>query len=97
MGDSKCENFHAATNRNIVPRRLSRFLLWTRAPFLRASERPIAIACSRLVTLPPLPPGPDRRVPRFSRCIALFTLLLAPGLYFRPPDFFFVAMKILLP
>ena len=31
----------------------------TFAPFLRASERPIAIACLRLLTLPPLPPLPE--------------------------------------
>src|SRR5580692_11391457 len=53
------------------------FFLGTLAPFLRASESPIAIACLRLVTLPPLPPFPDRRVPRFSRRMALSTLLPA--------------------
>src|ERR1017187_1005684 len=37
----------------------------------------MAIACFRLVTLPPLPPLPERSVPRFSRCMALFTLLPA--------------------
>ena len=41
-------------------------------PFLRASERPIAMACSRLVTFPPLPPFPDFNVPFFLRCIATF-------------------------
>ena len=40
------------------------------------------MACLRLVTLPPLPPFPDFRVPRFSRCMALFTLLLAAWPYF---------------
>ena len=49
----------------------------TLAPFLRASESPIAIACLRLVTLPAFPPLPDRSVLRFSRCNALFTLALA--------------------
>src|SRR5271163_2467667 len=53
------------------------FFFGTFAPFLRASESPIAIACLRLVTLPPLPPLPERSVPRFSRCKALFTLLPA--------------------
>src|ERR1700729_1926647 len=53
------------------------FFRGTLAPFLRASESPIAIACLRLVTLPPLPPLPERSVPRFSRCMALFTLLPA--------------------
>lgn len=49
----------------------------TFAPFLRASERPMAIACLRLLTRPPFPPGPERSVPRFRRCIALLTVLLA--------------------
>src|ERR1700721_1222069 len=53
------------------------FFRGTLAPFFRASESPIAIACLRLVTLPPLPPLPERSVPRFSRRIALFTLLPA--------------------
>src|SRR5207253_2522181 len=46
----------------------------TFAPFLRASESPIAIACSRLFTLPPLPPLPERSVPRFFRRMALATV-----------------------
>jgi hypothetical protein len=33
----------------------------------------MAIACFRLFTLPPFPPGPDRRVPFFLRRIALST------------------------
>jgi len=33
----------------------------------------MAIACLRLVTLPPLPPLPERKVPRFSRRNALST------------------------
>src|SRR5580704_2952372 len=40
------------------------FLRGTLLPFLRAFERPIAIACSRLLTLPPLPPRPLFAVPR---------------------------------
>jgi hypothetical protein len=63
------------------------FLAGTLAPFFRASDKPIAMACARLFTLPPLPPLPLRRVPRLRRVIALFTLLLAPLLYFRPLDF----------
>jgi hypothetical protein len=59
------------------PRIVYDFLLGTFAPFLRASERPMAIACSRLLTLPPLPPRPDFKVPRFFLRIALATLLLA--------------------
>src|SRR3954470_3685442 len=68
------------------------FLLGTFFPFLRASERPMAIACLRLFTVPPLPPLPLLSVPFFRRCIALFTRLLAALPYFRPPDFFFAAM-----
>lgn len=45
----------------------------TFAPFLRASERPMAIACFLLVTRPPLPPFPECKVPRFFRRMALFT------------------------
>ena len=53
------------------------FFLGTLAPFLRASERPMAMACFRLFTWPPLPLLPERKVPLFLRCIALFTLLPA--------------------
>ena len=47
------------------------------APFFLASESPIAIACLRLLTRPPRPPGPLRSVPRFLRRIALATVRLA--------------------
>jgi hypothetical protein len=78
---------------------------------LRASERPIAIACLRLFTLPPLPPGPDFKVPLFLRRMALSTDLPADFEYFfpddlrpedfrpddfRPDDFVFLAMDFLL-
>jgi hypothetical protein len=49
----------------------------TLAPFFRASESPIAIACFLLTTIPPLPPFPERRVPRFLRRMAARTDLLA--------------------
>jgi hypothetical protein len=69
----------------------------TFAPFFRASDSPMAIACFRIFTLPPWPDLPRRRVPLLRRRIALFTLLLAPLLYFRPLDFredvFFAAME----
>ena len=55
------------------------FLLGTFAPFLRASDNPIAIACLRLVTFFP---EPLFRVPLFRRFIALFTVLCAFLLYF---------------
>ncbi len=60
------------------------FLRGTFAPFLRASDRPIAIACLRLFTVPPFPPRPDLRVPFFLRRIALATVLPAAFPYLRP-------------
>src|ERR1700756_3308769 len=45
-------------------------------PFLRASERAMAIACLRLFTVPPLPPLPLLRVPFLRRRMALLTFLL---------------------
>src|SRR5271163_364846 len=63
------------------------FFFGTLAPFLRASERPMAIACLRLLTGPPFPPLPDRSVPFFSRRTALSTDLPAAWSYLRPPDF----------
>lgn len=47
----------------------------TFAPERRACERPIAIACLRLVTR--LREGPLRSVPRLRSCIALRTLRCA--------------------
>jgi hypothetical protein len=74
----------------------SYFFLGTFAPFLRASERPMAMACFLLFTLPPLPPLPERSVPLFFRRMAVSTDLLAPLLYFRrDEDFFFVGMQFL--
>jgi hypothetical protein len=63
--------------------RQAAFFFGTFAPFFRASERPIAIACLRLFTLPPLPPLPERKVPFFFRRIALATVLPAAFPYFR--------------
>jgi hypothetical protein len=59
----------------------------TRSPASRASESPIAIACSRLRTGPPRPSGPLMSVPSSNSCIARSTLSPAPRLYFRPVDF----------
>src|SRR5260370_5228038 len=61
--------------------------LGTLAPFFRASESPIAIACLRLFTAPPLPPFPERRVPFFLRRAALSTDLPAALPYLRLLDF----------
>src|SRR4029077_13372040 len=74
------------------------FFRGTFLPFFRASESPIAMACLRLFTLPPLPPFPLRSVPFFLRRSALSTRLLAALPYLRPPDrfllvFFFAAME----
>src|SRR6185312_13199861 len=62
------------------------FRAGTFAPFFRASDNPIAMACFRLLTLPPCPDFPRRSVPRFRRRMALSTRLLAPLLYFRRDD-----------
>ena len=47
----------------------------------------MAIACFRLLTLPPLPPFPERSVPLFFLRIALATVLPAALPYLRRPDF----------
>jgi hypothetical protein len=69
----------------------------TLAPFFRASESPIAIACLRLFTFPPWPLLPRFNVPCLRRRIALSTLFCARRPYFRPPLDFrrlrFAAMK----
>ena len=60
----------------------------TFAPFFLASDRPIAIACFRLFTVPPFPPRPDFSVPFFRRRIALAVLGLAIFLVaFTPTPF----------
>jgi hypothetical protein len=70
----------------------------TLAPFFRASESPIAMACLRLFTFPPFPARPLFSVPFLRRRMALATRLLAARPYFRLPaffllDFFLVAME----
>jgi hypothetical protein len=54
-------------------------------PFRRASERPMAIACLRLLTFFPL--RPDFSFPRLNSCISRLTSLPALGLYLRREDF----------
>jgi hypothetical protein len=57
------------------------------------------MACLRLFTVPPLPPLPDFKVPRFFLRIALSTLLPAASPYFGPADFLaerFVAAIVFL-
>ncbi|HLA14110.1 MAG TPA: hypothetical protein VJZ25_03725, partial [Gemmatimonadaceae bacterium] len=65
----------------------------TLAPFFRASDSPIAIACLRLFTFRPLP---DLRVPFLRRRIALSTVFDAAGPYLRLREDFFVAILALL-
>ena len=59
------------------------FFVGTFFPFFRASERPIAMACFWLFTVPPLPPLPLFNWPRLRLCMALFTSLDALAEYFR--------------
>jgi hypothetical protein len=61
--------------------------LGTFAPSLRASERPIAMACLRLVTFLPL--RPLFSLPSFISRISSRTFSPARGLYFLAPDDFF--------
>ena len=56
-------------------------------PALRASDKPIAIACFGLVTFLPL--RPLFSVPCFISLISVSTFLLADGLYFRVELLFF--------
>jgi hypothetical protein len=65
----------------------------TFAPFFRASDKPIAIACFRLFTVRPL--LPDLSVPFFLLRIALSTRFEAALPYFRLPEDFRVAIPVL--
>jgi len=71
--------FHLYLQRVCVQRPLDYFDFsrGTLAPLFRASDSPIAIACFLLFTIPPLPPFPERRVPRFLRRMAARTDSLA--------------------
>lgn len=60
-------------------------LFGTFAPFSRASDSPMAMACFRLLTVPPLPFFPERSVPRFMRRMALATDFPALFPYLRVP------------
>jgi hypothetical protein len=59
---------------------LDDFFFGTFAPFLRAFERPMAIACFLLVTF--LPERPLLSVPFLRSCIAFFTSFPDSLLYF---------------
>jgi hypothetical protein len=56
----------------------------------------MAMDCLRLFTRPPLPPLPERRVPRFLLRMALATVLPAPLLYLRRDADFLPAIIALL-
>jgi hypothetical protein len=58
------------------------FFVGTFLPFLRASESPIAIACLRLLTVPPFPPLPLFNWPRLNLCISRSTSSEALREYF---------------
>jgi hypothetical protein len=60
------------------------------APFSRASDKPIAIACLRLFTFRPLP---DFSVPFLRRRIALSTRFDAAFPYLRPREDFLAAIS----
>jgi hypothetical protein len=62
----------------------------TLAPFFRASDKPMAIACLRLFTVLPLP---DLSVPFLRRRIALSTRFDAALPYFRLPEDFRAAIS----
>jgi hypothetical protein len=64
----------------------------TLLPARRASERPIAIACPRLLTFLPL--RPERSVPDLRSFIAFFTFFAAPFEYFRLRPFFAIAASL---
>src|SRR5690242_13048590 len=75
------------TRRTLQRRRKDYFFFFgTLAPRLRASDRPIAIACLRLFTF--LPERPLRSVPAFRFFIARLTFLAAPFEYLRFLAFF---------
>ena len=61
-------------------RAVADFFLGTFLPARRASDKPIAMACFRLLTL--LPEPPLFNVPRLNSCIDLPTFLDAASLYF---------------
>lgn len=79
---SQSEHRHPARN-HFLPLFRDRFR-GTLPPARLASDKPIAIACLRLVTF--LPDLPDRNVPRFRSCIARFT--------FRPAFFPYFAIGV---
>jgi hypothetical protein len=81
MADAAADTVSEHDKRKLY--RQAAFFFGTFAPFFRASESPIAIACLRLFTLPPFPPLPERKVPFFFRRIALATVLPAAFPYFR--------------
>lgn len=80
-------SYDAPKQRRVLHRRrhYAAFLRGTLAPERRASDKPIAIACLRLLTFRPLP---DFSLPRLNLCISFSTDFEAFGPYFRLLDFF---------
>ena len=76
---------------NALGRPRQAFFFGTFAPAARASDRPIAIACLRLVTF--FFERPERSVPALRSCITLATFLEAPVPYFLLV-FFLAAMFV---
>src|SRR5690348_7493971 len=68
------------------------FFFGTFAPFLRAFERPMAMACFLLVTF--FPERPLLRVPRLRSCIAFFTSFWDDLLYFAMSCSFRTFLKV---
>jgi hypothetical protein len=75
----------SSTNHKIGTNYDEDFFRGTLAPAFRASDRPIAIACFRLLTF--FPERPDFRVPRFIARISRSTDLPAFFEYLLPLDF----------
>src|SRR3954471_2490390 len=75
-------DFRLLDFRFLLDLRLLPFFDGTFLPLRRASERPMAIACFRLFTFPPLPPLPLLSVPFLRLCMARFTSLPALREYF---------------
>src|SRR6185312_5195409 len=75
-----------------APRAQDFFCFGTLAPFSRASLRPMAMACLRLVTFLP---EPLRSVPRLRSCIAFFTFFCAV-VRLRPDDFLDARLAVVL-
>src|ERR1035438_4063955 len=64
----------ARAERRLCDQELFSPLCWIFAPAFRASLRPMATACLRLFTFPPVPPLPDFNVPSLYSCMTFPTV-----------------------